>query len=46
MQSPEIGRLVAEQIEAGAITSLDTGALRLERFAAASGGRERLGLVF
>jgi sarcosine oxidase subunit beta len=46
MQSPEIGRLVAEQIQAGAITSLDTSALRLERFAAASGGRERLGLVF
>lgn len=46
MQSPEIGRLVAEQVRAGAITSLDTSALRLERFAAASGGRERLGLVF
>jgi len=46
MQSPEIGRLVAEQIQAGAITSLDTSALRLERFAAASAGPERLGLVF
>lgn len=46
MQSPEIGRLVAEQIQAGAITSLDTSALRLERFAAVSAGRERLGLVF
>ena len=46
MQSPEIGRLVAEQIQAAAITSLDTSALRLERFAAASAGRERLGLVF
>jgi sarcosine oxidase subunit beta len=46
MQSPEIGRLLAEQIQAGAITSLDTSALRLERFAAASSGRDRLGLVF
>ncbi len=36
MQSPEIGRLVAEQIvTTGTITSLDVTALRLERFAAA-----------
>jgi sarcosine oxidase subunit beta len=47
MQSPEIGRLVAEQIETGAITSLDTSALRLERFAAAAGpDRRPLKLVF
>ena len=32
MQGPEIGRLVAEQITAGAITSIDASALRLERF--------------
>src|ERR1700728_3821818 len=31
MQAPEIGRLVAEQIETGAITSIDTSALRLAR---------------
>jgi sarcosine oxidase, subunit beta len=47
MQAPEIGRLAAEQIETGAITSIDVSALRLERFAAAAdaAGR-RLGLVF
>ena len=45
MQAPEIGRLVAEQITGGAITTVDASALRLERFAAsaASGG---LGMVF
>jgi sarcosine oxidase, subunit beta len=35
MQAPEIGRLVAEQVTRGAITSLDTSPLRLERFATA-----------
>ncbi|WP_157246774.1 NAD(P)/FAD-dependent oxidoreductase [Nonomuraea typhae] len=33
MQAPEIGRLVAEQVVTGAITSLDVTSLRLERFA-------------
>jgi sarcosine oxidase, subunit beta len=47
MQAPEIGRLVAEQIAVGAITSLDTSALRLDRFAPTAGpGDRRLGLVF
>ncbi len=47
MQAPEIGRLVAEQIDTGAITSLDTSALRLDRFAPAAGpGDRQLGLVF
>jgi sarcosine oxidase, subunit beta len=45
MQAPEIGRLVAEQIVRGAITSIDASALRLERFAAAT-RTSRLGLVF
>jgi sarcosine oxidase, subunit beta len=45
MQAPEIGRLVAEQVTAGAITSIDTSALRLDRFAAATGS-ERVELVF
>ncbi|MDT4911804.1 MAG: hypothetical protein QOC66_932 [Pseudonocardiales bacterium] len=45
MQAPEIGRLVAEQIARGAITSIDTSALGLERFAAAS-RTNHLGLVF
>jgi len=47
MQAPEVGRLVAEQIAAGSITSLDTSALRLDRFApTASHGNRRPGLVF
>jgi sarcosine oxidase, subunit beta len=47
MQAPEIGRLVAEQIDTGAITSLDASALRTDRFAAAADpGARRLGLVF
>jgi sarcosine oxidase, subunit beta len=47
MQAPEIGRLVAEQIDTGAITSLDTSLLRLDRFEAAAGpGGRQLGLVF
>jgi sarcosine oxidase, subunit beta len=45
MQAPEIGRLVAEQISTGAITSIDTSALRLDRFTAATAG-ERVELVF
>jgi sarcosine oxidase subunit beta len=45
MQAPEIGRLVAEQIETGAITSMDTSALRLDRFTAATAS-DRVGLVF
>jgi sarcosine oxidase, subunit beta len=44
MQAPEIGRLVAEEIVDGAITSIDASALRLERFAGAAG--HRVGLVF
>jgi sarcosine oxidase, subunit beta len=44
MQAPEIGRLVAEEIVDGAITSVDASALRLERFASAAG--HRVGLVF
>ena len=45
MQAPEIGRLVAEQIDTGAITSIDTSALRLDRFTAAAAS-DRVGLVF
>jgi sarcosine oxidase subunit beta len=45
MQAPEIGRLVAEQIATGAITSIDTSALRLDRFSAATAS-DRVGLVF
>lgn len=45
MQAPEIGRLVAEQVATGAITSVDVAALRLERFAGA-GTAHHLGLVF
>ena len=36
MQAPEVGRLAAEQITEGAITSVDAAALRLDRFATAS----------
>lgn len=36
MQAPEIGRLAAEQIIMGAVTSVDASALRLDRFASAS----------
>lgn len=35
MQAPEIGRLVAEQVRDGVITSVDASALRLDRFASA-----------
>jgi sarcosine oxidase, subunit beta len=45
MQAPEIGRLVAEQIETGAITSIDSSALRPDRFATVTSAG-RLGLVF
>ena len=45
MQAPEVGRLTAEQITDGAITSGDTSALQLERFAA-SAAADRVGLVF
>jgi sarcosine oxidase subunit beta len=44
MQAPEIGRLVAEQVTAGTITSLDTSALRPGRFADAT--THRVELVF
>ena len=45
MQAPELGRLVAEQIATGAITSVDAGALRIERFADAE-ARQSVALVF
>jgi sarcosine oxidase, subunit beta len=44
MQAPEIGRLAAEQVTRGAITSIDASALRIERFTAAS-DNSRMGLV-
>jgi sarcosine oxidase, subunit beta len=46
MQAPEIGRLVAEQVTTGAITSLDTAPLRPDRFTEAAQAGQRLGLVF
>jgi glycine/D-amino acid oxidase-like deaminating enzyme len=46
MQAPEIGRMVAEQVTTGAITSLDTTPLRPGRFAHAAGAQQQLGLVF
>jgi sarcosine oxidase, subunit beta len=45
MQAPEIGRLTAEQVVEGKISSVDASALRLDRFAVAGTG-DRLGLVF
>jgi sarcosine oxidase, subunit beta len=45
MQAPEIGRLVVEQIQTGAITSIDASALRPDRFATATSAGQ-LGLVF
>jgi sarcosine oxidase subunit beta len=45
MQAPEVGRLVAEQIVEGEITSVDATALRLDRFATADASRH-VGLVF
>lgn len=46
MQAPEIGRLVAVQVTAGAITDVDATPLRLERFDAAGAGSRRVELVF
>jgi sarcosine oxidase, subunit beta len=37
MQSPELGRLVAEQVRTGGITSVDASPLRVDRFAGATG---------
>jgi sarcosine oxidase subunit beta len=37
MQAPEVGRLVAEQVSHGAITSLDVTPLGPERFAGRNG---------
>ena len=45
MQSPEVGRLVAEQIITGGITSVDASGLRLERFGRAAQA-PAVGLVF
>jgi sarcosine oxidase subunit beta len=45
MQAPEIGRLAAEQIVDGAITSVNADALRLERFTVADAG-SHVDLVF
>jgi sarcosine oxidase subunit beta len=45
MQAPEIGRIVAEQIVDGAISSVDARPFRLERFTE-SGERSDLALVF
>jgi sarcosine oxidase subunit beta len=44
MQAPEIGRLAAEQVAEGAMTSLDAAALRMDRFASA--GASTVELVF
>ena len=32
MQAPEVGRLVAEQVTTGAITSLDVSPMSVQRF--------------
>ena len=45
MQAPELGRLVAEQVIDGTITSVDVSALAIERFATADRGRS-VALVF
>jgi sarcosine oxidase subunit beta len=45
MQAPEIGRLTAEQIVDGSITSVNADALRMERFAVADAG-SHVDLVF
>jgi len=45
MQAPEIGRLAAEQVNTGAITSIDIDALRLERFTGADRAAQ-VGMVF
>lgn len=46
IQAPEFGRLVAEQVLTGAITSLDVGALSLARFAGSAHSAQAAGLVF
>ncbi|MHA3700856.1 NAD(P)/FAD-dependent oxidoreductase [Jatrophihabitans sp. YIM 134969] len=46
MQAPEIGRLTAEQVTTGSITSIDVSALRLDRFAGADGDAHAVALVF
>ena len=45
MQAPEIGRLVAEQLTEGAITSIDASGLRLDRFATSTAS-QGVGMVF
>ena len=45
IQAPELGRIVAEQIIDGRITSYDASALAVERFRGA-GAKKSLGLVF
>jgi|SRR5665213_1415903 len=45
MQSPEIGRLVAEEVVTGRITSLDVTPLRIDRFSAMA-QRTPVGMVF
>jgi hypothetical protein len=44
MQCPEIGRLVAEEVVAGEITSMDVTPLRIERFWVAAGDTQ-IGMV-
>ena len=50
MQAPEIGRLVAEEVTVGEITSTDVTPLRIERFArassASSAANASVGMVF
>jgi sarcosine oxidase subunit beta len=49
MQAPELGRLVAEEIADGRITSVDASALRVDRFTgapSADAGSPAVGLVF
>lgn len=45
MQSPEIGRIVAEHVTTGSITSVDASPLSIERFAS-SDLPEHIGMVF
>ncbi|MEP6813973.1 MAG: FAD-dependent oxidoreductase, partial [Marmoricola sp.] len=45
MQAPEVGRLVAEQVTTGSMTSVDVSALRIERFAETDLGQQ-VELVF
>ena len=46
MQAPEIGRLAAEQVTTGAITSIDASALGPERFARSGTPTDHVELVF